>query len=641
VAKRAYLVGIEAYQFAGRALFARRDAEQLGEAFDANWRVELATPVIGAQAVVERLKEQRGCLGEDDTFWFYFAGHGFVRKATSRLLCYEGKNGNLLSSSVPLKKIIELVWKSGAGQAIVVCDCCRTITDRAGNFLCQDPKTADIMAATVANTSRRLVVGKPAGRSLAILLSCSPGEIASPRDDVEHGVFTAALLNGLRGGASHRDGSLSMHGLGDFVARELFGWSRLNSSRPMTPHLNIHGHIELAPPGVPLRNDRSNSKSVFHFSKGEEVDNLNAWLDWLEKHPESAAKELAGRADLSRWLLASIPDELRVDELAKALQNPVRGLWNELFELTRLNCGGDAGLLERLDTMRIRVNSLLKPPVSPAEYFDAKARLEEAEHLDPKSAKVAQARLALDQYMKLLISGELRRAAIKEAFDLARQHRWEESIRVFQVLNNAKTLASAETTAATFMDGAPSTVDVDGVAYVAMPAGMFVSSTDRIVALSPFLISRQPVTVDQYEHIMNDLPAIWPASNLRWINRREPIVCVRWTQAASCAAKAGGTLPSEAQWEYANRFADRPGAWPRFQEWCADIFRDRPATNPALDPCDSERDGKLRTVRRDRRRIPLREDESAEDVGFRIVLPARGPSRQADLSVSSSSSSSS
>jgi formylglycine-generating enzyme required for sulfatase activity len=80
----------------------------------------------------------------------------------------------------------------------------------------------------------------------------------------------------------------------------------------------------------------------------------------------------------------------------------------------------------------------------------------------------------------------------------------------------------------------------------------------HVVSLSPFGIGAYPVTNAEYNEYVRARGVAAPTSwqDSRFSGPRQPVVNVSWDDALGFCAWAGGTLPSEAQWELAARGED-------------------------------------------------------------------------------------
>lgn len=232
-----------------------------------------------------------------------------------------------------------------------------------------------------------------------------------------------------------------------------------------------------------------------------------------------------------------------------------------------------------------------------------------------------------------------------------------------------------------------------GLEFADIPAGEFVMGSQKTetgrrdneaphrVKLSAFRLSRTVVTNAHYQRFLLANPGV--AAPEGWGGRRErqphqPIVALTWDEAIAYAHWAGGTLPSESQWEYACRagtttrfwagdsdadlarvgwhdgnsggllhaVAEKPGnGWGLYDmhglvwEWCRDWYSadgsggtDRENSSVMVDPTGPAT-GSARVLRggscwfdadRCRSAYRSRDDPSFRDVfiGFRVALPA-------------------
>jgi len=133
-------------------------------------------------------------LSEGDLFFFYFAGHGFQPPGKDQhlLLCknalHDVLQGHGTNGSVPHTFLKEKAQQSLADM-IFCFDACRSsvLRDRRG-------------AAPMAGSAflRDIGVGQNKRGACMTILSCSDGESAEEREDLEAGIFTYSLCEQMR-----------------------------------------------------------------------------------------------------------------------------------------------------------------------------------------------------------------------------------------------------------------------------------------------------------------------------------------------------------------------------------------------------------------------------------------------------------
>jgi formylglycine-generating enzyme required for sulfatase activity len=101
---------------------------------------------------------------------------------------------------------------------------------------------------------------------------------------------------------------------------------------------------------------------------------------------------------------------------------------------------------------------------------------------------------------------------------------------------------------------------IDGLPYVWIPPGRFMMGCSpgddecrdnekpahEEVIGKGFWLGQTPVTQEAYQRVIGSNPSYFKGP-------RRPVECVTWHDAVSYAAKIGGRLPTEAEWEYAAR----------------------------------------------------------------------------------------
>jgi formylglycine-generating enzyme required for sulfatase activity len=192
----AIVVGINQYQNIGHLKYANRDAEAMAAFFRSAqfdrvfcFADDLTiTPEQGQKSTLPRSSDLVDFLHDrfttkipplkaGDNCWFFFAGHGKRVNNRDCLLPqdYNSRLGEAKSRAIPVEDVREALLKSGADNVILLLDACRTEGDRDSG----------------------LGIGGDEQPGAITIFSCERNKIAYEIDELRHGAFTAALLEGL------------------------------------------------------------------------------------------------------------------------------------------------------------------------------------------------------------------------------------------------------------------------------------------------------------------------------------------------------------------------------------------------------------------------------------------------------------
>jgi uncharacterized caspase-like protein len=189
------IVGINQYQSLQPLLFAQFDAVELkdfllNEAGLPPQHCSLLTdisPMVyqGAafptrEVIVQRLQQRCEQAQPEDTVWFFFSGYGVQWQGQDYLLPIDGRPDKLEETAIPTTTIFNLLQNSPARQRLIILDINRSQSalphQRLGVPTMELAKQTDI----------------------PLLLSCRPNQFSQETLAVRHGLFTEALLEGLR-----------------------------------------------------------------------------------------------------------------------------------------------------------------------------------------------------------------------------------------------------------------------------------------------------------------------------------------------------------------------------------------------------------------------------------------------------------
>lgn len=192
----AIAIGINQYQHLPPLRYARQDARALRNFLVNEARlpvnhcwlfsdaVKTATDQEGLaepQAILTCLQQLVHQVQADDRVWFFFCGYGLCQDQTDYLVPIAGDPTQLADTAIPVRLLLENLAALPTQQVLLLLDFSRN--------------EGPIAPAPSLGTQTAALAGE---LGLAALLSCCPGQVAHEVANVGHGLFTEALLEGLR-----------------------------------------------------------------------------------------------------------------------------------------------------------------------------------------------------------------------------------------------------------------------------------------------------------------------------------------------------------------------------------------------------------------------------------------------------------
>lgn len=113
-------------------------------------------------------------LSSGDNLWFFFAGHGELHSGHDYLMPIDVDPGNVEETALKISDISAYLRKSGADNTVLLLDACRSEGRRAP-----------------------VGIGTDEPHGMVTIYSCSPRQSSYEIDELQHGSFTYALLEGL------------------------------------------------------------------------------------------------------------------------------------------------------------------------------------------------------------------------------------------------------------------------------------------------------------------------------------------------------------------------------------------------------------------------------------------------------------
>lgn len=159
------------------------------------------------------LQRQAALAGKDGMLIVSIATHGFVRDGVSYILG-SASVYHFAETAVPLLKLLDIAGMSEAPRSLFFVDACR------------ERITGDARAGALPDTAAPLISRIKRARGQVVLYAAAAGGYAYDGDG--NGVFTAAVLEGLKCKAALVRGAVTVETLHTFVERTVRRWIRQN-----------------------------------------------------------------------------------------------------------------------------------------------------------------------------------------------------------------------------------------------------------------------------------------------------------------------------------------------------------------------------------------------------------------------------
>ena len=194
---------------------------------------EGAKVVDATKENVERLLvEQAGIAGSGELF-VSFATHGFTQEGVPYLLATTSSFEDP-SSAISAEKVLDIA--AHAARSFIVLDACRERISSA--------RAPRHRVSTGAPSIR--ILGKYAGQ---VVFAPAAGKNTDDDFEEQNGVFTGAILAGLRGAICDRSGYVTVDELHHYVERRMMRWlkKRYPGMKPPAIQVNIDGETASMP----------------------------------------------------------------------------------------------------------------------------------------------------------------------------------------------------------------------------------------------------------------------------------------------------------------------------------------------------------------------------------------------------------
>jgi uncharacterized caspase-like protein len=231
MAKFALVIAIEKYKDSAidPVLFAQSDASEFAAALKLHG-FTIQKVMLDHDATKASMKSQikRGValLTKDDTFFLYYAGHGFSDSGKNYLTCHDTDPSDLVATSLSLRWIFKQIELSNSQRIAIFLDSCESgitkIDDRRGLYSQMSQAEIDLFFKE--------------SQFRVCFSACKTSESSYSDRTLKHGIWTYHILKALRGEVPRvlaNGRYLTAHGLQDYLSQEVPVTVRQSKSGPV------------------------------------------------------------------------------------------------------------------------------------------------------------------------------------------------------------------------------------------------------------------------------------------------------------------------------------------------------------------------------------------------------------------------
>ncbi len=225
----AVVVGINDYPHATKLKYAVNDAKTFHRLLVTQNKIpeENVTLLIDKAANLSSLRSTLGTklknnAGKEDMVIIFFAGHGATEPDTlspdgdgleKYLLPYDADPDDLYATAIPMREISHIFSRIRAQRLVFIADSCYSGAS-GGRTVRMTGMRANISDAFLDRIAR--------GRGTVIITASGANEVSVEKDELEHGVFTHYLIEGLQGKAdTNKNGLITVDEAYSYVSERV------------------------------------------------------------------------------------------------------------------------------------------------------------------------------------------------------------------------------------------------------------------------------------------------------------------------------------------------------------------------------------------------------------------------------------